>query len=117
MKQKYLLAMLLVVMAAPLHAQQPKRVTPPVLRNRTEILAERARIAQRVLKQGDSLYIRVYARIDENGTVRWPEIKSPSRNAKADSAAIALVRKMVFAPARNAPRGVLMTIPVVLVRR
>ena len=80
-------------------------------------MADRQHIANRLLKRGDSLLIKVYAFVDEKGATRHPEIKTTSGNAKADSAAMVLVRKMVWQPAQNAKRGVMVTIPVVLVRK
>jgi TonB family protein len=101
------------------NGQIPQRNTikPPVLKNRAEIVAERKRLANRLLERGDSLLIRVYVYVDENGVTRYPEIKTPSGNAKADSAAMVLVRKMAWHPAQNTKRGVMLTIPVVFVRK
>jgi hypothetical protein len=109
--------LLLIASATTAAAQAPQRVRPPVLKNRSDIMAERQRIANRVLKRGDSLLIKVYAFVDEKGATRHPEMKTSSGNAKADSAAMMLVRKMVWQPAQNARRGVMVTIPVVLVRK
>lgn len=110
---------LLLGCSLPAIAQIPQRATikPPVLKNRTEIMAERQRLARRVLEPGDSLLIRVYVYVDEQGVTRYPEIKTPSGNAKADSAAMALIRKMVWHPAQNTKRGVMLTIPVMFVRK
>jgi hypothetical protein len=123
MKLKLALVALLLV-GGMAHAQIPERkrivsprVTSPILKNRTEILAERQRIANRLLQPGDSLLIRVFAYVDEHGVTRQPEIKTPSGNPKADTAAMLLVRKMQWQPALNAPRGVMMKIPVKLVRK
>ena len=109
--------LLIIACATTTAAQVPQRVRPPVLKNRTDIIAERQRIANRVLERGDSLLIRIYAWVDEKGVTRHPEIKTASGNARADSAAMMLVRKMVWQPAQNAKRGVMLTIPVVLVRK
>ena len=116
-----LLWLLLMVAPAAANAQQPQAVRPvvtaPVLINRTEILQERERIARQLLRPGDSLMIKVYAWVDEKGVTRAPEIKTPSGNQKADSAAIDLVLKMRWQPAKNAKRGVMVTVPVKLVRK
>ena len=109
--------LLVLVSATTVAAQVPQRIKPPVLKNRTDIIAERQRIANRLLRRGDSVLIKVYAYVDEKGVTRHPEIKTPSGNAKADSAAMMLVRKMVWHPAQNVRRGVMLTIPVVLVRK
>ena len=98
-------------------AQIPNRIKPPVLKNRAEIMAERQRIANRLLDPGDSLLIKVYAYVDEHGVTRQPDIKEPSGNARADTAAMILVRRMVWQPAQNVKRGVMVTVPVVLVRK
>ena len=98
-------------------AQTPTRIKPPILKNRAEILAERQRLANRLLEPGDSLLIRVYAFVDERGVTSQPDVKTTSGNARADTAAMLLVRKMVWQPAQNARRGVMVTIPVVLVRK
>lgn len=115
------LFLLLMLSASAADAQIPQRrptvVHSPILKNRAEMLAERQRIAQRLLKRGDSLLIKVYAYVDEKGVTRQPEIKTPSGNLKADSAAMHLVRKMRWQPAQNAKRGVMITIPVLLVRK
>jgi hypothetical protein len=115
---RFVFAVLLVIASVTTAAAQvPQRVRPPVLKNRNDIVAERQRIANRVLKRGDSLIIKVYAYVDEKGVTRHPEIKTSSGNAKADSAAMMLVRKMVWQPAQNAKRGVMLTIPVMLMRK
>ena len=92
--------LLLIASATTTAAQVPQRVRPPVLKNRSDIMAERQHIANRLLKRGDSLLIKVYAFVDEKGATRHPEIKTTSGNAKADSAAMVLVRKMVWQPAQ-----------------
>lgn len=119
MKLTYLLALPLCLLAGNAAAQSPRptHIKPPVLQNRSAILAEKTRIAQSVLKRGDSLYIRVYTYVDPRGVPQMPEIKTPSGNVDADSAAVQLVRKMVFAPAPKGQKGVLLTIPVVFVRK
>jgi len=109
--------LLTIASATTAAAQVPQRVRAPVLKNRSDIIAERQRIADRLLKRGDSVLIKVYAYVDEKGATRHPEIKTSSGNAKADSAAMMLVRKMVWRPAQNAKRGVMLTIPVLLVRK
>ena len=115
---RLVIALFVIISAATTAAGQvPQRIKAPVLKNRTDIVAERQRIANRLLKRGDSLVIKVYAYVDEKGATRHPEIKTPSGNAKADSAAMVLVRKMVWQPAQNARRGVMVTVPVVLVRK
>ena len=100
-------------------AQTPQRVQfiAPVLKNRAEIIAERTRIAHTLLKRGDSLLIKVYAFVDERGVTSQPEVKTPSGNPKADTAAMKLVKQMKWQPAQNARRGVMITIPVKLVRK
>jgi TonB family protein len=110
---------LLLVGASTAFGQTPPRkfVTAPVLQNRAEIMAERQRIADRLLERGDSLMIKVFAFVDEKGTTRQPEVKTPSGNARADTAAMLLVRRMKWQPAKNAARGVMVTIPVMLVRK
>ena len=110
---------LLLGSALPAIAQIPQRarIKPPVLKNRTEILAERQRLANQLLDRGDSVLIRVYIYVDENGVTRYPEIKTPSGNPRADAAAVALVRKMVWHPAENTKRGVMVTVPVMFVRK
>jgi len=114
-----LVAALLLVSAASAAAQIPQRpnITAPVLKNRSEIIAERQRMAERYLQRGDSLLIRVFTYVDEKGFTHQPEVKTTSGNAKADTAAMLLVSKMVFQPAKNAKRGVLLTVPVKFVRR
>jgi TonB family protein len=92
-------------------------VIGPKLKNRTEILAERQRIANRLLRPGDSLLIRVFAYVDEKGVTSQPEVKTPSGHAKADTAAMLLVRKMQWHPAQNVKRGVMISVPVVFVRK
>lgn len=118
MKSSISLALILLC-AGIATAQTPKRVQvlPPVLKNRPEMIAERTRIANQLLKRGDSLLIKVYAWVDEQGVTRHPEIKTPSGNAQADTAALKLVKKMKWQPAQNARRGVMITIPVKLVRK
>jgi hypothetical protein len=98
-------------------AQAPNRIKPPVLKNREAIIAERERIAQKLLQPGDSLLIKVFAYVDENGVTKMPEVKTSSGNAKADTAAMQLVSRMQWQPAQNVRRGVMMTIPVKLVRK
>ena len=112
-----LLPLLLIVSSNAAAQSRASGIKPPQLQNRTDILAEKHRLAQRVLKRGDSLYIRVFTYIDRHGVPRMPEIKTPSGNAQADSAALRLVRKMVFSAGANNQKGVLMTIPVVFVRK
>ena len=109
----------LLVSASTASAQVPERrvVRAPVLKNRTEIMTERQRLANRLLKSGDSVLVKVYAYVDERGVTRRPEVKTSSGNAKADTAAMLLVRRMLWQPAQNARRGVMVTIPVVLVHR
>lgn len=109
----------MLLLAGTAHAQtaQHGKIKAPVLKNRTEIIAERTRIANLLLKRGDSLLIRVYAYVDERGVTHQPEVKTPSGHAKADSAAMMLVRKMKWQPAVNVRRGVMITIPVKLVRK
>jgi TonB family protein len=112
-------AALLLASASPAAAQIPQRnnVKAPVLKNRPEIMAERQRLATRVLKRGDSLLIKVFAYVDEKGVTHGPEVKTPSGNPMADTAAMVLVSKMAWRPAQNAKRGVMLTIPVVFVRK
>ncbi len=100
-------------------AQIPRRtiVKPPVLKNRSEIIAERQRVANRLLQRGDSVLVKVFAYVDERGVTRQPDVKTSSGNAKADTAAMILVRKMLWQPAQNTRRGVMLTIPVVFVRK
>ena len=119
MNWKLATAALLLLIAIPAGAQTPRRkiVTSPILKNRTEILAQRQRIANRLLQRGDSLMIRVFAYVDEHGVTRQPEVKTPSGNPQADTAAMLLVLKWRWQPAANAPRGVMMKIPVKLVRK
>ena len=108
---------LLLITTATATAQTPTRIKPPILKNRAEIVAERQRLANRLLEPGDSLLIRLYAFVDERGVTSQPDVKTTSGNARADTAAMLLVRKMVWQPAQNARRGVMVTIPVVLVRK
>lgn len=113
------LVSMLLVFAATAHAQTTRGsgVKPPVLKNRAEILSAREAIAQRLLKPGDSVMVRVYIYVNEKGETLWPEIKESSGNVHADTAAINLVRKMVWQPAQNTDRGVMLTVPVKFVRR
>jgi hypothetical protein len=110
---------LLLLSASTAAAQVPQRTTvkAPVLKNREAIMAERQRIANTLLQRGDSLIIRVYAFVDERGVTSQPEVKEPSRYPEADTAAMRLVKKMRWQPAQNARRGVMLTIPVMLVRK
>lgn len=110
---------LLLVTASTAAAQVPKRsiVRAPVLQNRDSVMAERQRLANRLLKRGDSLLIRVTAYVDEKGRTHQPEVKVPSGNPKADTAAMILVKKMQWQPAQNARRGVMIQIPVKFVRK
>ena len=113
-----LLLLLGLLSAGPLAAQQPRnRAVAPKLINRQEIIAERERIAKTLLKPGDSLLIKVYAYVDEKGVTRQPEIKEPSANAAADTAAMLLVKQMRWIPSKNTGRGAMVTIPVKLVRK
>jgi hypothetical protein len=100
-------------------AQIPRgnAVIAPKLKNRDYIIGERERIAQRILKPGDSLMIKVYAYVNERGETQMPEVKQSSGNVQADTAAMILVRRMQWQPAQNVRRGVMMTIPVMLVRK
>jgi TonB family protein len=109
----------LLVSASTAAAQRPQRpvIKAPVLKNRTEIMAERQRLANRVLKSGDSVLVKVYAYVDERGVTVQPDVKTSSGNARADTAAMLLVRRMVWEPAQNVKRGVMVTIPVVFVRK
>jgi hypothetical protein len=110
---------MLLVSASTAAAQVPQRtkIKAPVLKNREEMLSERQRIANRLLKRGDSLLIKVTVYVDENGVTRQPEVKTPSRILQADTAAMILAKKMRWQPAQNTRRGVMMTIPVMLVRK
>jgi hypothetical protein len=112
-----LLLFFLLSSSAIAQAQTPRMVKAPVLKNRAEIVAERERIAQRLLKRGDSLLIRVAVYVDEFGNTHQPEVKQPSSNPRADTAAMLLTKKMKWIPAQNARRGVMMTIPVKLVKK
>ena len=117
MKWKLLLVFALLS-ASPLAAQErSSRVVPPKLVNRTEIIAERERIAKTLLQPGDSLLIMVYAYVDETGVTRQPDVKVSSKNAAADTAAMMLVKKMRWIPPQGTGRGAMMSIPVKLVRK
>jgi TonB family protein len=113
-----LICALLLSSASTATAQLPQRtVRAPVLKNRIEIMSERQRLANKVLKRGDSLSVKVFAYVDEHGVTRQPDVKTSSGNAQADTAAMMLVRQMIWYPAQNAKRGVMLTIPVVFVRK
>ena len=90
--------------------QPPK---PPTLQNREAIITERDALGARLLAPGDSVTIRVFVFIDEQGRVSQPEVKQQVDQRLID-AAVALVRKMHFNPAiaDGKPTGVLLTIPV-----
>jgi hypothetical protein len=113
------LLLLLLFSATTAAAQTPQRqiIKAPVLKNRAEMIAERQRIANKLLKRGDSLLIKVYAFVDERGVTSQPEVKQTSGNPQADTAAMILVKKMQWQPAENARRGVMISIPVKLVRK
>ena len=112
-----ILVVLMLLGASTAAAQTPTGIKGPVLKNREAVVAERERIAQRLLKRGDSLLVKVFAYVDEQGVTRMPEVKTSSGNPQADTAAMQLVLKMQWQPAQNVRRGVMMTIPVKLVRK
>lgn len=116
MKYAALLALILLI-AGRAGAQDKVETRAPRLNNRQEILRERAALAQRVLAPGDSVIVRVFALIDEEGMARQLEIKDEFEEHVKDGA-LELVQKMRFTPAQQAgkPKTVLLTIPVKLVR-
>jgi hypothetical protein len=93
--------------------EQQRTAKPPTLQNREAFIAERDALGARLLPPGDSVTIRVFVFIDENGRVHQPEVRQ-ELDARLIDAAIALVRKMHFNPAiaDGKPTGVLLTIPV-----
>lgn len=107
----------LLLTASTAAAQTPTRIKPPVLKNRAEMISVRNRVAEQMLKRGDSVMVRVTIYVDEKGRTRHPEVKVTSGNAKADTAAMLLTMKMQWEPAQNTRRGVMLTVPVMFVRK
>jgi hypothetical protein len=68
---------------------------------------------------GDSVTVYVYARIDEQGVPRQPEVKQEVQDERIKGAAISVVQKMQFTPAHaeGRPTSVLLTIPVKFVHQ
>jgi TonB family protein len=108
---------LLLLAASSAVAQTPTRIKPPVLKNRAEMIAVRERVAQQILARGDSVLVRVTIYVDEKGRTRQPEVRVSSGNPKADTAAMLLTMKMQWEPVRYGRRGVMVQIPVKLVRK
>lgn len=94
-------------------------VRAPTLANREEILAQRQRLADAVLKPGDSIIVPVYIYVDSTGLPKQPEIKMVPLDPRIHNAAMELVRNMRFHPATRdgKPTTVMLTVPVKLVRR
>ena len=96
-----------------------KGVKPPRLANREEILKQRELLSQQLLRPGDSVMIKVYIAVNEQGLPERPEIKPEIEDKRLHDAAIQLVTSMRFQPAmeKGKPKKVLLTVPVMLVRK
>ena len=90
------------------------RTRAPTLRNREDVIRYRDEAARLLLPPGDSITVRVHARIDAQGIAHQPEIKDTLLDERLKGAAISVVQMMHFNPAiaDGQPTSVLMTIPV-----
>lgn len=88
-------------------------ISPPVLENREEVVRYRDLAARTLLPPGDSLTVKVFARIDEQGIPHQPEVRQ-NVDESIIGAAISVVQTMHFTPAQEdgKPISVLLTIPV-----
>lgn len=85
----------------------------PTLANRQEIIQERDRMSEQLVRPGDTLTIYVFMMIDARGVVHQPEVKQQAEQRAIDSA-LRLVNMMHFRPAtrEGKPVQVLLKVPV-----